>query len=84
MAINRNAYPCREIEMAERLTGKKEFGRFREIPNTIKLAIIEATSVKNARSSIIPFHGLVWCYLLSVALRERYSLTFLSIPLTVS
>jgi len=23
MAINRNAYPCREIEMAERLTGEK-------------------------------------------------------------
>ena len=84
MAINRNAYPCREIEMAERLTGKKEFGRFREIPNTMKLATIEVTSVKNARSSIIPFLRLAWCYLLSVALRERYSLTFLSIPLTVS
>lgn len=84
MAISRKAYPCREIEMAERLTGKKEFGRFREIPNTIKLAIIEATSVKNARSFIIPLPGLVWCYLFSVVLREGYSLTFLSIPLTVS
>jgi hypothetical protein len=50
----------------------------------MKLATIEATSVKNARSSIIPFLRLAWCYLLSVALRERYSLTFLSIPLTVS
>ena len=43
MAISRNAYPCREIEMAERLTGKNESGRFREIPNTIKLRIIEGT-----------------------------------------
>ncbi len=41
MAITRKAYPCREIEMAERLTGKKESGRFREIPNTIKLRIID-------------------------------------------
>jgi hypothetical protein len=45
MAINRNAYPWRAIEMAERLTGKKEFGRFREIPNTIKLRIIEVTRI---------------------------------------
>jgi hypothetical protein len=42
MAINRNVYPCNEIEMAKRLTGKKESGRFREIPNTKKLRIIEA------------------------------------------
>lgn len=84
MAINRNAYPCSEIEMAERLTEKKEFGRFREIPNTMKLAIIEATSVKNARSSIIPFRGLVWCYLFAVVFCEEYPLTFLSIPFTVS
>jgi len=34
MAINRNVYPCREIAIAEKLTGKKESGRFREIPNT--------------------------------------------------
>jgi hypothetical protein len=31
--------------MAERLTGKKESGRFREIPNTIKFRIIEVTRV---------------------------------------
>ena len=53
MAISRNAYPCREMEVAERMTGKKESGRLSEIPKTIKLAIIEATKVKNARSSII-------------------------------
>ena len=41
IATNRNAYPCREIEIAERLTGKKESGRFKEIPNTIKLKIID-------------------------------------------
>jgi hypothetical protein len=40
--------------------------------------------VKNARSFIIPLPGLVWCYLFSFVLREGYSLTFLSIPLTVS
>ena len=43
MAISRKAYPWREIEMADKLTGKKESGRFREIPNTIKLAIIDVT-----------------------------------------
>ena len=45
MAINRNVYPCREIEIAERLTGKKESGRFKEIPNTTKLRIIEMTRI---------------------------------------
>ena len=53
MAISLNAYPCREMEVAERMTGKKDSGRLREIPKTIKLAIIEATKVKSARSSII-------------------------------
>jgi len=48
MAISRNTYPCKEMEMAERLTGKKEFGRFREIPSTIKLATIDVTRTKNA------------------------------------
>ncbi len=85
MAISRKTYPCREIEMAERLTGKNESGRLSEIPNTKKtLAIIEVTSMKNARSSIIPFPGLVWCYLLFVSLLEGCSLIFLSIPLMVS
>ena len=45
IATNLNAYPCREIEIAERLTGKKEFGRFKEIPNTIKLRIIDVTRI---------------------------------------
>lgn len=48
MAINLNAYPCKEMEIAERLTGKKDPGRFSEIPRTKKLAIIEAISIKNA------------------------------------
>jgi len=43
MAISRKAYPWREIEMADKLTGIKESGRFREIPNTTKLQIIEVT-----------------------------------------
>jgi len=45
IAINLNAYPCKEIEIAERLTGKKEFGLFKEMPNTIKLRIIEVTKI---------------------------------------
>jgi hypothetical protein len=45
IAITLNANPCKEIEMAERLTGKKESGLFREIPRTIKLRIIEVTSI---------------------------------------
>ena len=45
MATNRNAYPWREIEIAEKLTGKKESGRFKEIPNTIKLRIIDVTRI---------------------------------------
>ena len=61
MAISRNTYPCREIEIAERLTGKNESGRLSETPNTKKLAVIEATSMKNVMSSIILFPGLVWC-----------------------
>jgi hypothetical protein len=72
------------MEIAERLTGKNESGRLSEIPNTKKLAIIEATSMKNVMSSIIPFPGLVWCYLLSVSLLEGCSLIFLSIPLMIS
>ena len=84
MAISRNMYPCKEMEIAERLTGKNESGRLSEIPNTKKLAIIEVTSMKNVMSSIIPFPGLVWCYLLSVSLLEGCSLIFLSIPLMVS
>jgi len=43
MAISLKAYPCKEMERAERLTGKKELRRFREIPSTIKLAIIDVT-----------------------------------------
>ena len=43
MAISRKAHPWREIEMADRLTGTSESGRFREIPNTTKLTIIEPT-----------------------------------------
>ena len=43
--MSRNANPCKEIEIAERLTGKKEFGLFNEIPNTIKLQTIEATRI---------------------------------------
>jgi hypothetical protein len=45
MAICRRAYPWREIEMADRLTGINESGRFREIPNTTKLQIIEVTRI---------------------------------------
>ena len=45
IATNRNAYPCREIEIAERLTGKKESARFKEIPNVIKLRIIDVTRI---------------------------------------
>jgi hypothetical protein len=52
-------YPCREIKMAEKLTGKNEPGQFREFSNTIKLATIEITVVKKTRFSIIPFPGLV-------------------------
>ena len=43
--MSRNANPCKEIEIAERLTGKKESGLFKEIPNTIKLRIIETTRI---------------------------------------
>ncbi len=43
--MSRNANPCKEIAIAERLTGKKESALFKEIPNTIKLAIIEMTSI---------------------------------------
>ena len=41
--MSRNANPCKEIEIAERLTGKKESSLFKEIPNTIKLRTIEGT-----------------------------------------
>ncbi|HIK58924.1 MAG: hypothetical protein ABGX43_06265 [Nitrospinaceae bacterium] len=77
-AISQKTYPCREIEMGERLTGENESGWLSEIANTIKLAIIEMTSVKKIRSSIIPFHELILCHLFSIAIREGYSLTFLS------
>ena len=40
-----NANPCKEIEIAERLTGGKESGLFKEIPNTIKLQTIEVTRI---------------------------------------
>ena len=40
-----NANPCKEIEIAERLTGTKESGLFIEIPNTIKLRTIEVTKI---------------------------------------
>ena len=43
IAMSRNENPCKEIEIAERLTGKKESGLFKEIPNTIKLRTIEVT-----------------------------------------
>ncbi len=56
-AISLNAYPCKEIEMAERMTGKNELGRLIEIPKTIKLAIIEVTRVKNAMSFILFFYN---------------------------
>ena len=45
MAMSRNVYPCKDIEIAERLTGKKESSRFKEIPYTIKLRIIKMTRV---------------------------------------
>jgi hypothetical protein len=54
MAISRNANPCKEIEIAERLTGKKESGRFKEIPNTIKLRTIDVTKIYKAWNSILP------------------------------
>ena len=41
--MSRNANPCKKIALAERLTGKKESGPFKEIPNTIKLRTIEVT-----------------------------------------
>ena len=40
-----NANPCKEIEIAERLTGKKESGLLIEIPNTTKLQSIETTRI---------------------------------------
>ena len=43
-----NANPCKEIEIAERLTGQKEPGLFIEIPNTIKLQNIEVTRIWKA------------------------------------
>ena len=43
--MSRNANPCKEIEIAERLTGKKESDLFKEIPNTIKLRTIEVTRI---------------------------------------
>ena len=46
--MSRNANPCKEIEAAKRLTGKKESGLFKEIPNTIKLQNIEATRIWKA------------------------------------
>ncbi len=42
--MSRKANPWREIEMAHKLTGKKESGRFSEIPSTKKLQIMDATS----------------------------------------
>jgi hypothetical protein len=42
--MSRNANPCKEIAIAERLTGKKESGLFKEIPNTIKLRTLEWVS----------------------------------------
>ena len=56
--MSRNAYPCREIEMAERLTGKKEFGRFREIPNTMKLSTIEGSD--QCEKCKVFHHSLSW------------------------
>jgi|SaaInlStandDraft_2_1057019.scaffolds.fasta_scaffold09023_2 hypothetical protein len=44
-AIILNANPCKEIEAAERLTGKNESGLLREIPNTIKLRTIDVTKI---------------------------------------
>ena len=41
--MSRNANSCNKIALAERLTGKKESGLFKEIPNTIKLRTIEVT-----------------------------------------
>ena len=41
--MGRNANPCKEIEIAERLTGEKESGLFKKIPYTIKLRNIEVT-----------------------------------------
>ena len=56
IATNRNAYPCREIEIAERLTGKKESVRFKEMPNTMKFRIIDVTRIKEHE---IPFDPLL-------------------------
>jgi hypothetical protein len=39
--------------MADKLTGIKEFGRFREIPNTTKLQIIEVTRIYKGWNSIL-------------------------------
>ena len=41
--MSRNANPCEKIALAERLTGEKKSGLFKEIPNTIKLRTIEVT-----------------------------------------
>jgi len=60
MAICRKAYPWREIEMADRLTGIRESGRFREIPNTIKLQIIEVTRIYKGWNSMLTSLRLVF------------------------
>jgi len=39
--------------MADRLTGIRESGRFREIPNTTKLQIIEVTRIYKGWNSIL-------------------------------
>ncbi len=51
-AISRKAKPWKDIEIAHRLTGKNESGRFKEIPNTKKLHIIDAMRTKKALVSI--------------------------------
>ncbi|QPJ64350.1 MAG: hypothetical protein G3M78_02640 [Candidatus Nitrohelix vancouverensis] len=42
-ATIRKAAPWREMEMADKLTGTNELGRFIEIPKTTKLHSIDAT-----------------------------------------
>jgi len=46
--------------MADRLTGIKESGRFREIPNTTKLQIIEVTRIYKGWNSILTSLKLVF------------------------
>ena len=46
--------------MADRLTGIRESGRFREIPNTTKLQIIEVTRIYKGWKSILTSLKLVF------------------------